>query len=101
MSKDKKASYYDAGGIETIEIVKAKLSPEGFRGYLLGTALVYLCRLNFKHSENTERVRDAEKAGIFLGWLTEEMETKPTTEEDLDSRPADCWNVSIGVDDKG
>ena len=34
MSKDTKSNYYDAGGIETLEIIKAKLTPEEYRGYL-------------------------------------------------------------------
>lgn len=36
MSKDLKSSYYDEGGIETLDIIKAKLSPEQYKGFLLG-----------------------------------------------------------------
>ena len=65
-----KSSYYDAGGIETINIIRAKLTPEQFRGFLLGNALKYLSRLNYKDNAS----RDAEKAFQYTKWLKEEME---------------------------
>jgi len=71
MSIDPKSTYYDAGGIETIEIVKAKLTPEQYAGYLLGTLLVYACRLNFKGATAEEQARDAEKAAIYATWLAD------------------------------
>lgn len=71
MSKDDKSTYYDVGGIETIDIIKAKLSPEEFRGFLKGNAIKYLCRAGHKG----DPARDAEKAQIYAGWLVEaEME---------------------------
>ena len=69
MSIDKKASYYDAGGMETIEIIRAKLTPEQFNGFLLGNALKYLCRYNFKVTPK----RDAEKALVYTKMLHEEI----------------------------
>lgn len=57
MSKDEKSNYYDAGKIETIDIIKAKLTPEQYAGYLLGNVIKYACRLNFKG----DAVRDSEK----------------------------------------
>ena len=65
-----KSRYYDAGGIETIDIIRAKLTPEQFRGFLLGNALKYLSRLNHKN----QAIRDAEKAFQYTKWLKEEME---------------------------
>lgn len=62
MSKDEKATYYDAGGIETLEIIKAKLTKEQYAGFLIGNVIKYLCRANFKDS----KVRDVEKALIYL-----------------------------------
>jgi hypothetical protein len=67
MSKDPKSKYYDAGGIETIEIIKAKLTPEQCKGYLIGCAIKYLCRANFK---NETPCRDIEKALNYLTWMT-------------------------------
>lgn len=69
MSKDSKSSYYDAGGIETIEIIKAKLTPEQFKGYLLGNAIKYNCRMNFKTPRN--QTRDMEKAANYNRFLME------------------------------
>jgi len=71
MSKDKIASYYDAGGIETLDIIKAKLTPEQYQGYLLGCSLKYQCRLMHKFSDEKDRKRDAQKAYNYARWLVE------------------------------
>ena len=65
MSLDPKSTHYDAGGIETIDIIQAKLTPEEYRGYLKGNALKYLCRASFKGEE----IRDTEKANIYTTLL--------------------------------
>jgi len=67
MALDGKSTHYDAGGIETLNIIRAKLTPEQYNGYLLGNAIKYTCRLNFKGSPG----RDAEKAANYLRWLAE------------------------------
>ena len=72
MSKDPKSSYYDAGGIETIEIIRAKLTPEQFEGYCLGNALKYACRYNFKHKLWEQQQRDVDKANTYLGFMKKE-----------------------------
>lgn len=41
-------SHYKYGGIETIDYLRAKLSPDEFRGYLRGNALKYLSRAEMK-----------------------------------------------------
>ena len=61
MSIDPKSTYYDQGGIETLEIIKAKLTPEQYVGYLLGNIIKYSCRLNWKN----QLERDVEKIGIY------------------------------------
>jgi len=65
MSRDPKSSYYDAGGIETLDIIKAKLTPEQYQGYLLGNIIKYSCRMNFKSCS----VRDAEKVAVYAKLL--------------------------------
>lgn len=70
MAKDDKSTYYDAGGIETIEIIKAKLTLEQYRGFLLGNSIKYLSRMMHKHTDD-ERTRDAEKAAFYTKWLNE------------------------------
>jgi len=67
MSRDTKSNYYDAGGIEVLDIVKAKLEPCQYKGYLLGNALKYLTRANFKEDSK----RDIEKASNYLKFLLE------------------------------
>ena len=41
-------SHYTHGGIEAIDYIEAKLTPEEFEGYLLGSALKYLSRVGKK-----------------------------------------------------
>ena len=41
-------AHYKVGGIETIDFIQAKLSPEEFRGYLKGNMLKYLSRASNK-----------------------------------------------------
>ena len=56
--------HYTAGGIETIDYIKAKLSPEGYRGYLQGNLLKYASRIGKKGSD------DAGKAA----WYAQRLE---------------------------
>ncbi|RLD82418.1 MAG: DUF3310 domain-containing protein [Bacteroidetes bacterium] len=66
MAKDKKATYYDAGGIETLDILKAKLTYKGYKDWLLGNMIKYACRANFKG----ECTRDIEKIKFYsTEWL--------------------------------
>lgn len=69
MSRDKLSSYYDAGGIESLDVIKAKLTSEQYEGYLLGNALKYMMRINFKTPDM--RSRDAKKAANYSKWLAE------------------------------
>ena len=65
MSIDKKAEYYDVGGIEAIDVVKAKLTPEQYKGFMLGSSIVYLLRANHKGDFGG----DIRKARIYLQML--------------------------------
>ena len=64
---DSKSSYYDAGGISTMDVIKAKLTDEQFKGFLLGNQIKYSCRLNHKGDPS----RDAEKAANYARLLKE------------------------------
>jgi len=66
MSQDPQSEYYDIGGLETVDILKAKLTPEQYRGFLMGNALKYLCRANWKHPEP---LRDLDKCGMYITLL--------------------------------
>ena len=70
MARDEKSSYYDAGGIETLNVIEAKLTPEEYRGYLKGNAIKYLCRAAFKGNE----ARDAEKAANYALWYSQQLD---------------------------
>jgi hypothetical protein len=54
--------HYKVGGIEAIDYVQAKLSPEEYRGYLRGSALKYLSRAG--HKDDT--TQDYKKAQWFI-----------------------------------
>jgi hypothetical protein len=54
--------HYKVGGIEAIDYVKAKLSPEEYRSYLRGNALKYLSRAG--HKDDT--TQDYKKAQWFI-----------------------------------
>ena len=73
MSTDPKATYYDAGGIETIAVIRAKLTPEQFLGYCIGNVIKYSCRINHKG----QPARDAEKVAQYSEWIQETMEEHP------------------------
>ena len=75
MSKDPQASYYDHG-IETIEIIRAKLTPEQFKGYCLGNVIKYACRYNFKHINGIGKQRDMDKIINYATFMEEEKCTK-------------------------
>lgn len=65
MSLDPKSNYYDEGGIETIEIIQAKLTRRQYKGYLLGNILKYASRLNYKGAD----LRDSEKLAMYSSLL--------------------------------
>ena len=58
---DPKSRYYDAGGVEVLEIIRAKLTPEQYQGFCLGNAIKYTCRANHKGDYD----RDLEKAEFY------------------------------------
>ena len=65
-------SHYTFGGIETIDYMKAKSTPEEFCGHLRLTALKYLSRAG--HKDDT--LQDYKKAQWYLNRLIKEMESK-------------------------
>jgi hypothetical protein len=40
--------HYTTGGLEVIDVIKAKLTPEEWKGYLKGNCLKYLLRADYK-----------------------------------------------------
>ena len=46
--------HYKVGGIETIDYIQAKLTPEEFRGYLKGNVLKYTSRAEYKEDADKD-----------------------------------------------
>lgn len=59
-------NHYIFGGIETIEYLKAKLTPEEYRGFLKGNVLKYVSRESEKNG-----LEDLKKAKWYLDKLIE------------------------------
>ena len=59
--------HYLVGGLEAIDIIKSRLSPEEYQGYLKGNHLKYILRYPFK--DNPEQ--DLEKAEWYINKLRE------------------------------
>ena len=59
-------NHYDAGGIKSLDVIRAKLTPEQYKGFLLGNVIKYSLRLNHKGQAQA----DAEKLCEYAYWLT-------------------------------
>lgn len=57
-------NHYKEGGIEVIDILKAKLTPEEFQGFLKGNIVKYTLRARLKNGE--EDIKKAEWYAKFL-----------------------------------
>ena len=62
--------HYTSGGIEVIDILKAKLTRAEYRGFLRGNVVKYILRYDHKGTPGA----DLRKAQTYLGWLINEME---------------------------
>lgn len=62
--------HYKIGGIEAIDYMKAKSTPEEFRGHLRLTVLKYISRTGHKD----DALQDLKKAQWYLNKLIEELE---------------------------
>ena len=71
MSKIYSPSHYTYGGIEAIDYMASKATPEEFRGYLRLSVLKYLSRAG--HKDDT--LQEYKKAAVFLDWLIRHTET--------------------------
>ena len=54
-------THYIMGGIETLDFIKAKLTPEEFKGYIKGNCIKYIVREGMKNG-----LEDFEKAEFYL-----------------------------------
>ena len=58
--------HYKSGGIELIDVIKAELTPEEFKGFCKAIILKYICRADKKNG-----VEDYEKAKWYMDELVE------------------------------
>lgn len=63
--------HYTVNGIQPIQIMKANMTKEEFRGFLEGNILKY--PLRYKHKNGLE---DLKKAKTYLSWLIEDIEER-------------------------
>lgn len=64
---EEKKNYYDEGGVTVLDVIKAKLTPEQYKGYLLGNIIKCSLRFNFKGVSK----QDAHKLADYSRWLDE------------------------------
>lgn len=84
--------HYKVGGYEAIDVLKAKLTPEEWRGYCKGNVLKYIMRANYKGHHD----QDCGKAQYYMKELNDALESKevessPAPKRDaIPIREADC-----------
>ena len=67
--------HYKVGGIEAIDYMKAKSTPEEFEGYLRLSALKYLSRVGHKHGDHdAARAEEYRKAAWYIDRLIRECD---------------------------
>lgn len=55
--------------IEVVDVIRAVLTEDEFKGWCKGNALKYLMRAGKK--DKSKEKQDFEKAGVFISWLTD------------------------------
>ena len=65
--KTKKVDHYNTGGIEVIDFIRAKMTPEEFRGFCKGNIIKYVSREAHKGGD-----QDLRKARVYIDYLLDE-----------------------------
>ena len=63
--------HYTVGGVETLDVIEAKLSQSEFQGYCLGNILKYLMRAGYKGKQ----LEDLKKAQFYLNRMIDSYES--------------------------
>jgi len=79
-SKEPTNDYYRKGGIEVIDFIKAKLTQEQYKGYLLGNIYKYSGRCQYKG----EYEKDLVKLAQYTNWLLMEEDGRAALKEKHD-----------------
>lgn len=64
--------HYTVGGYESLDVLRAKLSPEEYRGFCKGNILKYIMRANYKGHHD----QDCDKALFYAKELSNALESK-------------------------
>lgn len=67
------SNYYDVGGISAIDFIRAKLTPEEYKGFLAGNVIKYLSRCQYKTSDPHDDIKKAKK---YMDWLEKSFDKK-------------------------
>lgn len=76
MNTPQSPGHYKEGGIEVIDILRAKLTSEELKGFYKGNILKYVMREGKKNG-----VEDLKKAQVYLYWLIEAKESKKESDK--------------------
>ena len=63
--------HYKQGGLEVVDIWRAKLTPEELKGAFKANVLKYVMRADYKNG-----LEDYKKAAVYLNWIIEEEQKK-------------------------
>lgn len=74
--------HYTVGGYEALDVIRAKLTEEEYRGYCKGNALKYLMRANYKGHHDA----DIGKALFYLEELDDGTTTAAISEYEIKVR---------------
>lgn len=84
--------HYKQGGLEVIDILRAKLTPEAFEGFLTGNIIKYLLRSGRKHDEPS--IRDHQKAAWYANMLAGNDPRTLLTKEQHDKIIANALEIN-------
>lgn len=61
--------HYTHGGIETIDYIRAKMTPSHFQAYCIGNVMKYVSRYSHKNG-----LEDLKKASVYLNWAIQSLD---------------------------
>ncbi|MCJ7828413.1 MAG: DUF3310 domain-containing protein [Dehalococcoidia bacterium] len=68
--------HYNRGQIQPIDFIESSFTSDEYRGYLKGQVIKYISRYRYKGMP----ISDLDKALVYLNWLLEFEEPRPTSE---------------------
>lgn len=74
--------HYTVGGYEALDVIRAKLTPEEYRGYCKGNVLKYIMRSNYKGHHD----QDIGKALFYLEELDDGLKSTTHWEDEIKVR---------------